>query len=89
MTDTQPRWRVRVRTPDGDTLWLAYAYNGFTADPSEAVGFISEAVAHRAAHAARWGASDAFWDSERRAAQATAERMKGYILTVEPVAESE
>jgi hypothetical protein len=74
---------VRLRAPDGAESFLCYDCPGHTPDAARATRFATDAVAWRAARAAVYGNPDAFWDSERRNAELTRQRMAGYVASVE------
>jgi len=74
---------VKARDPEGGEAFLCYKAPGLTPRREEATRFANARAAGYAAHAARWGPSDAFWESERESARRTAEARKGWTFTVE------
>lgn len=74
---------AKLTDPKGAVRFLCYDAPGHTADRNAATRFANDSVAWRAANAAIYGDPNAFWDSERRSAAATRDRMRGWSATVE------
>lgn len=74
---------VKLLSPKGETEYVCYDAPGHTPERAKATRFITDSAAWTAARAVIHGDPNAFWNSERRSAEITRERMKGWTATVE------